>query len=544
MPTDHCSTRRSLALVLPLFVALCGGSIHVVRAEAVDPGATWAPPVERQEEEAGSAAPVAEDDSLSQGRRASPPSLGGAQSPAADASSKPKVAVVLLHQALGRTFDMSVIGRIMEPLVPHVEFIPLPAVKKAVARTRLPPSLIHLPKNLQRVGQAVGADFTLVVEAVGHGRNAGVFAGLVDVQTGETTVAKRVPMPTRALTNSQAIVLVDLIVTALNQATAPSPGAADAPGRSDEGSMAQNAAPASPAPGHDGEGGRRSDEAQAADAADHGDGAAAQDANGLIGPRKARLMVGLALMQRVAHLIDTQKSGYKPPQYAGNGNNTNPIFPGFQLDGEIYSGIATKHRRAWYDQFGIGLHLTLAPVLSYTQTTGGTAVSKIKSLVTQLDAHALYRVLLAPSRTLVPSLTLEVGLSRFAFPLAGAQFPGVAITAPHIGLDLQVPVHRSLLLRVGGGLRPAPSPGGEAGKLLGQKAGGLGFTVGGGLLGSYKWLEAGLKVNFEKTGISYKGTTTLNGTPVPTGGTAPLQFTNIKLTDQLLQVLLTAGVAY
>jgi hypothetical protein len=445
---------------------------------------------------------------------------------------KPKVAVVILHQALGKPFDMSVITRIMEPLVPHAAFIPLPVVRKAVGRTGLPPQLLHLPKNLQRLGQNVGADYTLVVEAVGRGRRAGVFAGLVDVHTGETTVAKRVPMPTRALTNSQALVLVDLIVNALG---APSPQGAV---------VAQPEAPEVPQTAETAEGGHEAPlEADKTDeAAEHS--APSQDGNGHSGPRVARLMVGLALDQRVAHLIDTQHSGYTPPQYAGSGNNTNPIFPGFQLDGEIYSGIATKHRRAWYDQFGVALHLTLAPVLSYTEDPKTSAISKIKSLVSKVDAYAMYRLLMLPHRALTPSLTLQVGLSRFAFPLKGAQFPGVAFMAPHIGLEVQVPVHRALLLHAGGGLRPSPSPSEGAGTQLGKKSGGLGFIAGGGLKGSWRLLEAGVRLQYERMAISYNGTTSLTGTPTSSTSNTPVQFTNIKLTDSLLQILITAGVAY
>lgn len=527
--------RQGLALALSFFAVLPMAPGHNARAaEAVDPGATWAPPSDREEpapaEAPQAATATAEDDSVSQGQRASPPSLSTAPAPQA----KPKVAVVILHQALGKPFDMSVISRIMEPLVPHAAFVPLPLVKKAVGHTGLPPQLLHLPKNLQKVGQAVGADFTLVIEAVGHGRSAGVFAGLVDVHSGETTVAKRVPMPTRALTNSQAIVLVDLIVNAL----APAPGA-------------QSGEPAAVADAGQ-QGAEHPADLAAEHPTDHKDEepaaepkrVAAEDPNGLHGPRAARLMIGLALSQRVAHLIDTQHTGITPPQYAGSGNNTNPIFPGFQLDAEIYSGIVTKHRRRWYDNFGLGLSLTLAPVLSYTEDTTTDAITKIHSTVTRIDAFALYRVLFRPSKPLTPSLTLQLGVNRFAFPLGKAQFPGVAFMAPHIGLDLQVPLHKMLLLRVGGALRPGVSPSGEAKTLLGQKSGGLGFVADGGLIASWRIFDAGLKVQFEKTSLKYKGATSLYGTPTVTGATTPVQFTNIKLTDQLLQILLTAGIAF
>ena len=534
--------RHSLALALSLFAALAGFSPQLAQAEAMDPGSSWAPPADRlrgedrerysepeepQTDQGASRRPGNGDDSVSMGRRSSPPSL----SPSSQVQQKPKVAVVILHQVLGKAFDMSVITRIMEPLVPHAAFVPLPVVNKAVRSTGLPPQLLHLPKNLQRLGQKVDADYTLVVEAVGRGRNSGVFVGLVDVHTGETTVAKRVPMPTRALTNSQALILVDLIVSAL-PAVGPEPGPISQPEASPQGSATPE--------GHD-EAEEHLDEVAEHDAAG---AATAADANGLSGPRMARILVGLALDQRVAHLIDTQNSGITPPQYAGSGNNTNPIFPGFQLDGEIYSGILSKNRRAWYNQAGAALHLTLAPVLSYTEDPSTSAITKLKSLVSKVDAYAMYRLLILPHRTLSPSLTLQVGLSRFAFPLKGAQFPGVAFMAPHIGLDAQMPVHRALVLHAGGGLRPAPSPSDGAGTLLGKKSGGLGWVVGGGLKGSWRLFEAGLRVQYERMAMSYTGTTSLTGTPTTTTSTTPVQFTNIKLTDGLLQILLTAGVAY
>ena len=242
-----------------------------------------------------------------------------------------------------------------------------------------------------------------------------------------------------------------------------------------------------------------------------------------------------------AHLVDTQGGTITPPQYAGTPTKSNPFFPGFALEAEVWSGLASKHRRAWYDQFGLALNLVLAPVLSYT---AGDATSKIKSTVSDLDVLLQYRILLARRRPLSPDLTVRVGLSQFAFPLSGAQFPGVRYTAAHLGLAAHLPLHKYVALQVHGSLRPGLSPGGEASTELGTKASGLGLEVGGGVTGSYKLLELGLRLRYEHMAVGYTGSTALVGTPIDATTQLPVQFSNIKLTDSLIGIHVTAGIAY
>jgi hypothetical protein len=135
-------------------------------------------------------------------------------------------------------------------------------------------------------------------------------------------------------------------------------------------------------------------------------------------------------------------------------------------------------------------------------------------------------------------------MKHFAFPLKGAQFPGVAYTGAHVGLGVHVPLHRFIGLHVEGGLRPGLKPGNEAAKLLGTAGSGLGYTVGGGLTSAWHLLSVGLQGRLEGFSVQYKGQSALEGTPTSTSTSQPVQFTDLKLRDRLVTIQLTLGIAY
>lgn len=474
-----------------------------------------------------------------------------------------KLAVVPIADRAHPIFGVAVQNLVEKPLRQELSVVPPAMVKNAIKHAHLTSAALHQPKRLVALGRALGATHVATIDVSGRGKTTLSHLVIVDVATGHTILSERFALP-KAVLNGQ---IAKHLVTAIEKKLAPGDGEAADTALPDKAEATDDAAaelPAKKATGgfaFPGEGDK--DSAPSAEGGDKaelaGDGkdkkdksdaseaqAAAEDQTDGALRRNSRLAVGLTFMQRTGHLNANPNNNYTTPCYCGTNNNANPLFPAFRLEGEIFpAGLATDSN-AWYTNLGLGLAFGVAPVKSYTSQDPNSNVTNpnatIASTVVDLRLAGIYRLKWWDA-ALAPDNFIQIGFNYFAFPLPKAAFPGVAYSSPFVGLDFHIPVVENLMLLIDASYMFALSPGSDAGTLLGTKQSGQAFSVGGGLRTGWNRYQLNLSAHYERYMVSYKGSTSLNNTPLINGLVGD-QWGDVKLSDALLKIMLTCGVVF
>lgn len=455
----------------------------------------------------------------------------------------PSAAVVVLSNASGRAFDTAVDRYVLKYLSGSLRTAPMSATHAAVAKVHGNAKTLHLPATLMAVGRRMNVPYVLVIEAIGKPKSTHVFVGLVDVQAKRTVLAHREALRGGKLNVTIGRALAERIEGAVSHA-APHSAPAVRP----------EAEPVAKAPAHheaadDEDDASKAGKAKKAEALAErhahkdktaGDGSDLEHgmARGML--PKGRLWAGIELMQRVSRLKTPAVGGVTPPCYCGNSTNAQPFFPAFVIGGEITSGSFLGQRRRPQD--GIGLHgeVTFAPVKTRVIRDGST--TNISSTVFAMNFKAFYRLALFPHKARTPDVTIGMGLHRFVFPLKGTQYTGVNYGAFDLGLKVDVPFLPYFGAFAGFDLRPGLKAGKQAQSLLGAPKAGFGFGLEAGLRAAVARFLVDLSFHFDRYQVPYTGTTNLPDMPAVSG--TPVQFTNVKLTDQVLALLLRFQLAF
>jgi hypothetical protein len=472
-----------------------------------------------------------------------------------------KLAVVPLADRHHPFFGVAVQNLVEKPLAHDLTLVPPSAVKKAMKRAHLVGAAAHSPRHLVALGRALGATHVATIDVRGRGKATLSHVLVIEVATGRAVLSKRYPLPRAVLNVPIAKRMAGAIVAKVapaetGEAEAPPPGAV-AEGSVDgdkkaTGDFAFPGAGDKDSPGKSGADDKATGD-EVADANDK-DEKDDKDAHKSAGEddntdsalrRNARLATGLTFMQRTGHLNAPRKLTYATPCYCGTNNNANPLFPAYRLEGEIFPGGLLSDSGAWYTNLGLTFGFGVTAVKSYTSASPTSNVvnpnTAISSTVLDIRVAAAYRLMWwdAP---LAPDTFIQVGLDHFSFPLGNAAFPGVTYTSPFFGLDFHIPLMDHLMVMVDGTYMFVVSPGNDAGKLLGTKKSGQGFSFGGGLRTGWDRYQLNLTAHYEHFSVNYTGATSLKNTPVKDG--TVVQWDNAGLTDALLKLMLTVGVVF
>ena len=465
----------------------------------------------------------------------------------------PQIAVIVLSGSIGRPFDGAVDRHLLANLTRHMQPVSMAAVHRAVVSVHGNARTLRTPPKLLEIGHELDVPFVLLIEAIGQPRATHVFAGLVDVKAGRTLMGHRQPiahgnldaLSGRALANR----LNAVVAEAWSHRKRARPPAEPLP--SEEAPVPRADEPPPEEPAEEGATSKGSSDENAAEPAPHKKAHkparhAETDLEGkpamepMLLPR-GRIGAGFQLMQRVSHLKAADVSDLAPPCYCGTKNNAQPFFPALVLSGELATGAFTKQRARPQDSLGLRVDFLLAPVK--TRVIQGTGTSSVSSLVLGLDANLFYRLAWFPHRALTPDIDFHVGVHSFSFPLKNTQYTSVAYLAPNLGIALDVPLRAQVGLFFGVDLRPGLTAGSAAKAALGKAKAGLAVAVDAGIRGGWRLLGLDLAFRYEHYQVGYRGTTNLPNMPTDTSGNT-IQFSNVKLTDQLIGLMLRAHLAF
>lgn len=475
-----------------------------------------------------------------------------------------KVLLIPIHGKAGSAFDGSVTRLLEKPLTRHATVISGAQAKQAQRKAHIRPTGLHNTKNVRKLGKAGGANYVLIIEATGRKPHLAANTTLVDVQTGKTVLSDRYDLTGVKLTPEVAAQILAPIVEKLgggDDSAADSETANNDEGDETSKPVAKKAGkkydwPANKSGDDAGQDPTEQATASTDDAEDDdGDATNSDDSSGVRAngekPPKwrpaLRLIAGITALQRDARISSaSMPSNVTPPCYCGTKNNANPFFPAGHIGAELYP-FAFGGKGAAIEGLGLTLDLTVTQVKSFVQPAANSANTKaqiIGSTLFEMRVGPTYRWVLWDSLT-APDIDFNAGFAMFMFPLSAGGFPGLAYTAPYVGISTHVPLGiPELQLVAGAAVMPGLQGGSAATALLsdtGKQTGGIGFNADGGLRFAWDRFELMGLVRYQQYNLNYSGNTKFEQTA---GASSVTQLSNVTLTDKYLELMLTGGVVF
>ena len=223
------------------------------------------------------------------------------------------------------------------------------------------------------------------------------------------------------------------------------------------------------------------------------------------------------------------------PCYCGQGRNSNPFFPALRLNADFFPMALGGNGESLAEGLGLQVEGFVTAVKTFIDTTPAQTVS---STLLNFRGGGTFRYVFWDSPT-APDAQLNAGISFFSFPLQSGAFPGVAYTSPYIGISGHIPLGmEELALVAGGSLMPKVGASGDSKAMLGTQVSGSGYNIDGGLRLAFDRYEINALVRYEGYNINYTGETKFDPQVVQN------QFTEARLKDALLQIIITAGIVF
>jgi hypothetical protein len=478
-----------------------------------------------------------------------------------------RLVVVPTQNSGAAPLGAQVIGRLGLPLRRSTTLVPLSLYKKSAKKAGISLSKLSAPQSVVAAAHGTAATHVLLLRTTAdrdlrskRGRTFKVHALraiLVDAHSGETLFNRRYGLPTgRVPSDVTSTVAADIgaILSAYHASrrshSAPPPieplppvatAALPAQNPADMPAYVPGGAPAEAAQGQPPE--APGAPAQAARDIPFGssgtpDQAVPQTTNPDLqapavrlnteGARPGlRLNLGPNFFNRSASI--TALPGQTPPRYHQPKGVRPPIFARVLLQGEI-NPLSFGGSGAWYE--GLGVHFDANLGAARTGIAGGTPTTSLLG-GGSLGLH--YRWVLFTSK-LAPDLMPRVGITTFAFPLKGAQFPGIGYKSPYLGLGANFPITENFALRASGHYLPRVVAFGGSSALGVQVAAGWGYHVEGGLrVTVLEHLEFSALATIDQYNAPFVGPTALPNSNV--------QYGDVKLRDTLVGAMLGIGCA-
>ena len=451
------------------------------------------------------------------------------------AASRPRVLIVPIHGNAGVAFDTGIVRFVEPQLARHARPVPLPTAKLAYRKAQVTPNGAKRDyHDAQKLGRAAGAQYLLLLEAVGRPPALRAHSVLIDVRTARAVAAGYLPLAGGRLTAPLAARLVAMLVPRLKSAQ---PAVARGETEPQREALAGSVDPTEP------ESVYRTAELDDVDRRLH------RRARGPMSQHDDRWRPGLRVslgplfLQRVGHIdpATPPPANVTTPCYCGTDRNSNPYFVGGLLAAEVYP-LALLHNGDSLLE-GLGAHLELG--LSGPETIiDADSQQTIRSTLLDFKIGAQFRYVLWDS-PLATDVQLDGGLTMFNFPLRAGGFPGVAYRAGYLGLSAHAPLGLPELVLLGGGhVVFATRTGDSAASWLGQQEGGTGFNLHAGLRYQIGHWEIGGQYRLEMYRTGFSGATAFPDSAKPANQSAVTQLENVTLRDQLNEFSITGSFVF